>query len=192
MAISIDWGTRVIFVPRLDMPLAQASPERRELDLSAFRLELKALEASEGGQPHPDTHVHATTVVLSGVTYARSIEIVNGYTVTFEPGLYGVIGVGANSNVLDVYNDNGVHYLGNNSAGLIETGESGLTPTESLTLELVKKLLANRTETDPVAGTYTVYDDDDVSPLLQGNLWEDIAASQSYQGQGADRRDRLT
>lgn len=45
--------------------------------------------------------------------------------------------------------------------------------------------------TDPVAGTYDVYGDDDVTVIFTGSLWEDAAGTQPYQGSGAERRDRL-
>ena len=119
MAISIDWGTRIISVPRADMALLQSVPtEIRQLDLDAFRLALKDLEDSTAGMPFPDTHRHNTTVEVGGVILARVIEIINGYTVTFEDGAYAVNLVGANSNVGDVVNVNNVSVRSANSAGL--------------------------------------------------------------------------
>jgi hypothetical protein len=59
-------------------------------------------------------------------------------------------------------------------------------------LGLLGKAARNRTVTDPTAGTFTIYDDDDVSVLLTGPLWEDAAGTQAYRGQGAERRDRLS
>jgi hypothetical protein len=120
VAITIEWGTRIINVPKADLTLIQASPtEIRELDLDAFRLTLKGLEDDEEGMPHPDTHRHVTETTLGGVTYARVIEIINDYTVTFEDGQYAVNLVGANSNVGDVVNVNQVSVRSANSAGLI-------------------------------------------------------------------------
>jgi hypothetical protein len=54
----------------------------------------------------------------------------------------------------------------------------------------IRKILQNRLETNPTTGIITIYDDDD-SVLLTANLYEDVAASQEYRGQGADRRNRL-
>jgi hypothetical protein len=45
--------------------------------------------------------------------------------------------------------------------------------------------------TDPVNGTYTVYADDDVTPMYTADLWEDVDGTTRYTGAGADRRDRL-
>jgi hypothetical protein len=117
MAISINWGTRIINVPQADLtPLGSGV---YTLDLDDFRKELKGLEDSEAGMAHPDTHKHNTEVVIGGVTYARFIEIINGYTVTFEDGQYAVNLVGANSNVGDVINMNQVSVRSANTAGLI-------------------------------------------------------------------------
>jgi len=102
--------------------LVQTSPiEIRELNLNAFRLDLKDLEDDEEGMPFPDTHKHNTEVTVGGLTLARVIEIINGYTVTFEDGQYAVNLVGANSNVGDVINVNQVSVRSQNSAGLISS-----------------------------------------------------------------------
>lgn len=125
MAITIDWGQKIIHVPRADMPVVQADPEIRELDLDAFRLALKDLEDSEAGEVFPDTHIHNTEITIAGITYARFITIINGYTVTFEDGQYAVNAVGANSNLLDVKNANQVSLRSNNSAGLTADPATG-------------------------------------------------------------------
>lgn len=117
MAISVDWGTRVINVPQADLtPLGGGI---YELDLDQFRLALKALEDDEAGMPFPDTHIHNTEVTVGSLTLGRVIEIINGYTVTFEDGQYAVDCVGANSNIQEVVNRNQVSIGTYNSAGLI-------------------------------------------------------------------------
>ena len=122
MAISIDWGTRIVYVPKADTTLVQATPtEIRELNLNTFRLALKALEDNEQGITYPDTHTHNTEVILGGITYARVIAMINDYTVTFEDGYYAVNLIGANSNVGDVVNVNSVSVRSSNSAGLISS-----------------------------------------------------------------------
>lgn len=117
MALSINWATKVITVPQADLTLISGS--LYELDVDAFRLELKDIEDSEEGMAFPDTHRHNTEVTLSGVTYARTFEIINGYTVTFENGTYTVRCVGANHNLADVKNVNSVSLIIGNSAGLV-------------------------------------------------------------------------
>jgi len=120
MAITIDWGTRIISVPKADMTLLQSNPtEIRELDLNAFRLVLRALEASPTGMPYQITHNHVAPINVGGITLARVIEIINGYTVTFEDDQYAVNITGGNSNVGDNVNVNQVSVRTFNSAGLV-------------------------------------------------------------------------
>lgn len=119
MAISIDWAAKIIYVPRADLTLVQSTPvEVRELNLNWFRMKLKDLEDSEAGEVFLDTHRHNTEVTIAGLTLARVIEIINGYTVTFEDGQYAVNLTGANSNVGDVVNVNQVSVRSFNSAGM--------------------------------------------------------------------------
>jgi len=128
MATSIDWGTRVLTVPKAD--LTPISGELYELDTEAWRLELKALETSEDGIVFPDIHRNPVDsgIVIAGVQYARFIEIINGYTVEFQTaGLvspadhYSVRLVGSNNNIFDegVIVRNSVGVNPTNSAGLI-------------------------------------------------------------------------
>jgi hypothetical protein len=122
VAITIDWLTKIIHVPRADMTLIQTSPsEIRQLDTNLFRLELKDIEDGSDGMPQLDTHRHNTTVTVGGVTLARVVEIINGYTVTFEDGQYAVNLVGSNNNIADVTNLNQVSVRSSNSAGLVDT-----------------------------------------------------------------------
>lgn len=121
--ISIDWGSQVIFVPKFFSTLIQSSPiEVRQLDLNAFRLALKDLEDSDYGMASLRTHRHNTEVTVAGITLARVIEVINGYTVTFEDGQYAINLTGANSNVGDVVNLNQVSVRVANSAGLVAGG----------------------------------------------------------------------
>jgi len=121
MAITINFPTGVISVPKADMTLIQSTPiEIRELNINTFRLTLKDLEDDAEGQVWATTHNHNTIVTVGGVNLARVVEIINGYTVTFENGAYAVNLVGANSNIADVANLNTVSIRAANSAGLIQ------------------------------------------------------------------------
>ena len=130
MPISIEWGTRVISIPQLY--LEHDSGTLYKLDTEQFRLDLKSLEDDEEGMPFPDTHRHNTEVTVAGVTYARTIEIINGYSITFGDGQYTVILEGSNNNFFDVangiLNQNQVQIIAQNAAGLIvHTSGSGVT-----------------------------------------------------------------
>lgn len=128
MAISINWATKVITIPQAD--LISLGGGIYELDVDDFRLGLKDLEDSEAGQVFPATHNHNTAVTLSGVTYARTVEIINGYTVLFEDvgTPYTVKCTGANHNIADVKVVNQVSLIVGNSAGLVQIGGGGSDP----------------------------------------------------------------
>jgi len=122
VAITINHATGVISVPQSF--LTSLGGVFYELDVDAFRLALKDLEDDANGMQLPDTHRHNTQIILSGVTYARTVEIINGFTVEFEDGQYVVTCVGANHNLADVKVANQVSLIIGNSAGLIVTGGS--------------------------------------------------------------------
>lgn len=125
--ISVDWVTKIISVPQ--SYLSSLGGGVYELDTNQFRLDLKDLEDDEEGMPFLDTHRHNTEVTLAGVTYARTLEIINGYTIEFEDGQYAVNLVGSNNNISDVTVVNQVSLRSNNSAGLITYAiGSGVTP----------------------------------------------------------------
>lgn len=57
---------------------------------------------------------------------------------------------------------------------------------------LARKILKNRTETDPVTGIMTVYDDDGTTPLYTANIYTDVAGATPYAGTaGVNRRNAL-
>jgi hypothetical protein len=118
--ITVNWPTQVINIPQADLTLVSGA--LYELNVNTLRLALKDLEDDEDGQVWPTTHAHNTELVLSGVTYARSVEIINGYTVEFEDAQYAVRLVGANHNIADVKVANQVSLIIGNSAGLIAVG----------------------------------------------------------------------
>lgn len=124
MAIDVDWVTKIIYVPKSYLTLVQSVPtEIRSLDIDQFRHDLKDLEASVVGAIYMDTHRHSPEVTVGGVTLARVVEIINGYTVTFEDGQYAVNLLGANSNIADITNVNQVSVRSSNSAGLVSQTE---------------------------------------------------------------------
>jgi hypothetical protein len=124
------------------------------------------------------------------------VEILAPYSVEFTPdSQYSVRLAGANNNIFDVEGgilvQNQVQVIPTNSAGLVVVGESGLSPTQNDLLVLIAKILRNKMITDPTTGTLTIYDDDGVTPLVAGLTYEDAPGTQTYRGQGAERRERL-
>jgi len=119
------------------------------LDVDWFRLQLKDFEDSEIGMAMPDTHRHNAQIVLAGVTYARSVEVLAPYTVEFEDGIYEVVCVGANHNLSDRKVVNSVSLIVGNSAGLIvvaDGGGGGSCPTAG---EIAAAVLAAMNTTPP-------------------------------------------
>jgi hypothetical protein len=151
MAISVDWGQRIINIPQ--SYLTALGGVQYELDVEQFFRDLRDLEDSEAGMVSPAIIQHATSVTLGGVTYARFVEIINGYQIRFEDtgSLYFVNCVGANHNVADVldltWTAEVVVTVGN-AAGLIVaagTGGGGVELTDvvegTLTLQDVLRVL---------------------------------------------------
>lgn len=138
MPISINWLTKTILVPK-DY-LVDEGNGYFAMDVNQFRLDLKDIEDGEG-ITFEDTHRHNTEVVLSGVTFARTFEIINGYQVEFEDdgtmnGHYTVRLYGANHNIADVKVFNSVSIVQSNSAGL-QTVATGAGPTPAQVAQAV-------------------------------------------------------
>ncbi len=114
--ITVTWATKIIYVPKSFLTLISGS--RYKFDLDDFRLALKDLEDSEEGMGSERTHNHVAPISVGAVTLARVVEIINGYTITFEDGANSAEYDGANTNAADVVNVNQVSVRPNNSAGL--------------------------------------------------------------------------
>jgi len=127
--VTINWATGVISIPQSDLTPVSGTLYKYSID--TMRLALKSLEDDEAGMVFLDTHKHTPPVTLAGVTFARQVEIINGYTLTFQDGQYGVNIIGGNSNIGDVLNRNQVSVNTANSAGATNVG-SGVTEQDKL------------------------------------------------------------
>lgn len=151
MAISINYNTSVISVPKADSTLVSAGPpEIRDYDVfNTFWKELKALEDDADGMPFVDAQRHNTEVTIGGVTLSHTVEVINGFTVTFEDGSYELNVKGANHNLLDVANLNTVGLRSSNSAGL----QSGVTrPRQNAALDNFAFVMLDATTGKPKTG----------------------------------------
>jgi len=118
MAISIDWGQKIISVPQADLTFVSGFLYR--LNVNDLRNALKLLEESEDGITFPPTLRHNTQVTLGGLTLARVVEIINGYTITFTPNSQWAVELtGGNNNIADVLNVNQVQLRSANTAGMV-------------------------------------------------------------------------
>lgn len=119
MAITIDWPTKIINIPRADLVLLQSTPTFiYQLNMQWFHEQLRDIEDNYDGMANVDTHKYVGTISVGGVVLSPVVEIINGYTVTFEDGQYRVNLSGANTNLADVTNVNQVSVASSNSAGL--------------------------------------------------------------------------
>lgn len=124
MAISIDWPTGIVTIPKADTTLVQSSPtEIRQLDLNQLWRELRAAEDSATGRPYPLILEYNQPNSVGGVLLAAVLSVTDYYTFTFEDGQYAVNLIGLNSNVGDRINVNQVSIRSANSAGLVQTAE---------------------------------------------------------------------
>jgi hypothetical protein len=133
MAFTVNHLTHVISVPQADLDLISGT--LYEHDTDDFRKALKAWEAGEEGIVEDDTHQHFTTYTIAGVTYARAINILSPYSITYEDGAYSVQLSGSNNNIWDIgggiLNQNTVQVIPTNSAGLqIVSVGSGVLPSD--------------------------------------------------------------
>jgi hypothetical protein len=63
MAITVDWATKIISVPKIDTTLIQSTPtEIRQLNLDTFRLILRDLEDDFEGMPFDKTRLSTGTL----------------------------------------------------------------------------------------------------------------------------------
>jgi len=151
VAISIDFATGVITIPQVDLTLISGSLYELPTE-TKFRADVNALMDDEIGIVFDDPILHSTEVTIVGTTYARFIEVINGYSITFENLLMTVRLAESNNNLFDVENgilnaSGNVTVVGQNSAGLIvvATGsgldagqDAKLTSVEAKTEELWK------------------------------------------------------
>lgn len=93
---------------------------------------------------------------------------------------------------------------------VVQTGISGLTTEESqalididtnvdaltvkmdenqVVLTLLRRIVDNKLLTDPVTGIMTLYSDDGTTAIREWDLTEDVAGTQTYRGNGAERRE---
>lgn len=206
MSYSVNWISKVISIPSSDLELVAGT--RYRLVMSDFLSEIRRLEADPAQGLWADqilSHTNAKT--LAGVTFAPADEVINGYTVQFTGAATRVDLAGSNNNLIDVLIATGVSVVPSNSAGLqlvatngnayslLEIGEAVWANMTAQSLVerqiLATKILRNKMITDPVSGEQVIYDDDGITVLLRGDLYEGTGTGQKYRGQGAERRERL-
>lgn len=129
MTISTNWITKTFAVPQADLTLVSGSLYEMNTE-TYFRQGVHEIMASEEGIVFEDPIDHNTEYTVAGVTYARKIEMVNGYSLEFTPdSQWTVRYAGSNNNLFDVENgvlvQNQVQVISANSAGLQTVASAG-------------------------------------------------------------------
>ena len=123
---------------------------------------------------------------IATVGYAQR----DGVTVVVARTTVGVVEVGGGVYMVDLATG-----ITSPATGLLwDTGEG--TPVfafEDLKADLMIKIGRNRRETNPDTGIQTIFDDDGVTPLISGPIFEDIDGTTPYSAtsDGIDRQNRL-
>ena len=147
MALSLNPATRVFTVLQADLTFVSGT--LYSLDTNQLRKDMWDLLSSEPYIWMPPAFIHNTEVTVAGVTYARTLELINSYSITLENtgSAYTVNFVGSNNNFFDI--ENGilnptslVTVQSNNSAGLqtVISG-SGLSVDQAAQLIEIWRLL---------------------------------------------------
>jgi hypothetical protein len=118
----VDWPTRILYIDQSELTEITAG-ELYGLDTTDLWTLIHDIQDGEDGMANPDIMFHSLPYTLSGVSYARAVEIINGYQIQFTGPSppndhYTVVLSGGNNNVADVFIPNPVSVISNNSAGL--------------------------------------------------------------------------
>ncbi len=122
MTISIEEATQIITVDQADLTFVSGA--LYDMDTNDYRLAVGALLDDERYMWMDPAFIHNTQVTVAGTTFARTIEQINGYSLTLENLTYSARMINSNNNLFDVENgilnpSGNVTVVSTNAAGLI-------------------------------------------------------------------------
>lgn len=134
MALSFDFTNKIIIVPQSDCTFVSGT--FYTLDTNWLKNEINKELADEDHIWVEDIYVHNTEVgPIAGTTFARTIQIINGWSIQFSPDSQWTVQLeGSNNDIWSVGDgiliQNQVQVIPTNSAGLIVggTGTGGTDP----------------------------------------------------------------
>ena len=135
MAMSVDWPNKLITVNQSDLTFVGGTLYEMNTE-TQFRQPLMALADDAQGMAWLYPLRHNTEVTVAGTTFARTIELINGYSWQLLPDTAWSCRLsGSNNNLFDVENgiltQNSVQVIAQNSAGLqTVTSGSGVLPQD--------------------------------------------------------------
>ena len=138
MAYSVDWPSKVVFVPKADLTVLDLANEIYELNVLSFWAEIHDIQDGEGITYDTIMASNAPSDI-GGVTLVRVVEVINSYRIEFEDGPYQVNLVGANNNILQARVQNQVSLNPSNSAGaiIVSGGAGGFTSDDRTRLNQI-------------------------------------------------------
>lgn len=163
------------------------------------------------GQPRGNIRTGGSVAGLGNISFARAQRMISAYSTVAGLGQItaaqprGIIRVRAIIKVNELSQDD---VTGAVWQAQVEPGKSyqdailellagggggggGLTVSQDARLTRIEKILRNKLVTDPATGTMRLYDDDGTTLLLEADVFQDADGTTPYQGQGAERRERL-
>jgi hypothetical protein len=181
MAITVDWSSQPYLITFSQSDLTFIGGTRYEITANKMWELLRDFSDSPEGFPFPITYRR-----IPATAATPPITEINdpAYAAQFQDGAYSVDIINGNTNFRDVEVKNTVSVGTNNTTGFVDIASDQLT--------LIERILRNKSVTDPVTGIQTWYDTDGTTPLLTAQLYEGTGTGQTYRGQGAERRERVT
>lgn len=175
--------------PDLNILCQEIYDQFRDIEDNACSMQLPSFIAGAG---KTDLGAIGQTVI--------TVSLLDGWRVQFEdrggPGF--VVGTVTQGNLVGFDSLGASQYPLTDSTFVFATisqattGSIQVETSQTEALVLLRKILDNRLETDPVAGKMTLYDDDGITPIREWDVYEDVAATQPYRSQGSERRDPPT
>jgi len=121
MAITIDYTTFVISIPKADTSFVEINPntglEIRQLNVETFAKNLADVQDNDTDVWAQTAFIYTAPQDVGGIQLAPVIIILAPYTITFEDGQYAVNLIGGNTNLQDFTNVNQVSIRPSNSVG---------------------------------------------------------------------------
>jgi len=121
MAITIDYNTYIINVPKLYTQFVSTDPqtgaEIRSMDIVQFAKDLYDVQDNPDGAWATTAYEYTAPKDVGGVQLAPVVLILSPYIITFEDGQYAINLVNGNTNIQDKVTVNQVSIRPNNSVG---------------------------------------------------------------------------
>jgi hypothetical protein len=169
MALTVDPATKVWSVLQSDLDFISGA--LYDLDTNELKQAMMVVLSSEDYIWMSDSFIHNTQVTVAGTTFARTIEVINGFSITLEDtgGAYSVRMINSNNNMFDVENN----ILNPTSLNTVISTNSGGLIVEPTSTPPTAEVIADAVWDEPMAGhtTADTFGDHVRSKLLTFVKW---------------------